>query len=443
MIGGFRQASFASTILLFSVYEAKAEDWMDKIEISGTVETEWSISTDGPNTQKLEVVVQPEIRTQFTDDTSLTAILRLRGDVEDNLEPGNRDQNTSSAFSSRLLVGDYADIELREFFIDTYVNEASIRFGKQQVVWGQADGLKVLDVINPQSYREFILDDFDDSRIPLWSLNAEIPVGDDSAVQFLWVPDTTYHDLPETDADFAFSSSRVMPRVPAGYTVSINEEDRPTNILEDSDLGMRFSAFMNGWDLTFNYLYHYNDTPVLYREITGFNITVNPEYERTHLIGGTLSKAFGDFILRSEVGYSTNTFHVTHDAADADGIKEAGEAAYVVGLDYSGFEDTFLSAQFFQSVLTKDFENVTRDQIENTVTFLAERTFANETWKVESLFLHSINDGDGLIRPKVSYELASNVNVWAGADIFYGKSDGLYGQFKDQDRINVGFDWGF
>ena len=33
-------------------------------------------------------------------------------------------------------------------------------FGKQQVVWGKADVLKVLDVVNPPSFRELILEDF-------------------------------------------------------------------------------------------------------------------------------------------------------------------------------------------------------------------------------------------------------------------------------------------
>ncbi len=33
-------------------------------------------------------------------------------------------------------------------------------FGKQQVVWDKADVLKVLDVVNPQSFRELILEDF-------------------------------------------------------------------------------------------------------------------------------------------------------------------------------------------------------------------------------------------------------------------------------------------
>jgi len=323
------------------------------------------------------------------------------------------------------------------------VGDSSLRLGKQQVVWGQADGLKVLDVVNPQSYREFILDDFDDSRIPLWMLNAEITIDDDSSLQLLWMPDTTYNDLPENDATYAFTSPLLVPQAASGFNVSLKEVDKPTNLVTDSDFGARYSTFYKGWDITLNYLYHYNDNPVLYRQIAGSTVTISPKYERTHLFGGTLSNAFDDFILRTELGYSTNSYFVSHDASDLDGIEEVGELSYVIGLDYSGITDTFLSAQIFQSIITEDLANVTRDQVENTVTFLAERTFANESWKIETLFLHSLNDNDGLVRPKISHELTSDIDIWASADVFYGTSTGLYGQYGKNDRISIGFEWGF
>jgi len=56
-------------------------------------------------------------------------------------------------------IGDYDSNEsytqrdlLREAYIDTETNGISIRAGKQQVVWGTADGMKLLDAINPTDY---------------------------------------------------------------------------------------------------------------------------------------------------------------------------------------------------------------------------------------------------------------------------------------------------
>ena len=62
---------------------------------------------------------------------------------------------------------------LREAYIDTNVNDWALRLGKQQVVWGTADGMKLLDNINPTDFTEMAQDQMADSRIPVWMLNAE------------------------------------------------------------------------------------------------------------------------------------------------------------------------------------------------------------------------------------------------------------------------------
>lgn len=428
---------------VFFSFDAEAKDWLSEVEVSGTIESEWAVTHDDGKSQKFETIVQPEFNYDFVGGASFTALFRLRGDTQYNLESSERDDESRSPFSRRAFLGELIDGELREFYVDMFLGNAALRVGKQQIVWGQADGLKVLDVVNPQSFREFILDEFDDSRIPLWTLNANIPLGEVSQLQLLWIPDKTYHDFPEQGTSYAFTSSRLIPQVPDGYNVVINEANRPAEFIHDSDTAVRFSTFFGGWDITLNYLYHFDDTPVYYRSIEADTITIDPLFERTHLIGGTLSNAFGNFTLRSEVGFATDSYFVTQNTNDEDGIEEFGELSYVVGLDYHGLTNTFLSAQFFRSVLTDNVEGVTREDAESSLTFLVERTFFNETWKAETLFIHSINDSDGIVRPKINFEYASNVNIWVGADIFYGSSDGLYGQFKDESRVYFGLDWGF
>jgi hypothetical protein len=81
---------------------------------------------------------------------------------------------------------DYSQYDwLRELYVDTRFGDWSARIGKQQVVWGTADGIKLLDVINPTDYREFVQSTMEDSRIPIWMLNLERNVGDSSNIQFI------------------------------------------------------------------------------------------------------------------------------------------------------------------------------------------------------------------------------------------------------------------
>ena len=72
---------------------------------------------------------------------------------------------------------------LREAYVDAEVNDWSIRAGKQQVVWGTADGMKLLDTINPTDYSEMAQNQMEDSRIPVWMLNAETQTDDGKSYQ--------------------------------------------------------------------------------------------------------------------------------------------------------------------------------------------------------------------------------------------------------------------
>jgi len=74
---------------------------------------------------------------------------------------------------------------LREAYIDTSYGDWAIRAGKQQVVWGTADGAKFLDVINPTDYSEMAQNQMEDSRIPVWMLNSEKNLDDGGQLQFI------------------------------------------------------------------------------------------------------------------------------------------------------------------------------------------------------------------------------------------------------------------
>lgn len=79
---------------------------------------------------------------------------------------------------------------LRELYVDYPLElgedrTIDMRIGKQQVVWGTADGIKLLDIINPTDYREFNQNTFEDSRIPVWMFNAETALGENGNVQLI------------------------------------------------------------------------------------------------------------------------------------------------------------------------------------------------------------------------------------------------------------------
>ncbi len=134
---------------------------------------------------------------------------------------------------------------------------------------------------------------------------------------------------------------------------------------------------------------------------------------------------------------------MTTAPTDVDGVIHTGELAYVLGLDFQGWTDWFISTQVFQSLVTDSAPGLARDQVNTTATLLVQRDFLNESIQAEALLIQNLNQDDGLLQASLAYEWSTNIRLKLGADIFYGNSNGLFGQFKQKDRISMGVEVGF
>ncbi len=172
-------------------------------------------------------------------------------------------------------------------------------------------------------------------------------------------------------------------------------------------------------------------------------MTATSEYKRTHVIGTTFSNALDDWVLRGEIAWFSNRHFVTGSPLDQNGLISSPELLYVLGMDWSAPYDIFASVQYFQSWIIDAHRNVNSDPLEHTLTLFLNREFFNDTLSAELLILGNINDGDGMIRPKIQYDYNDNLQLWLGADLFYGDGNGLFGQFKRNDRVVLGAEFAF
>ncbi len=413
---------------------------------SMTATSQWMVNTQNSDSQSLSLTLVPEMNVEFENDWKLKSSMRFRAEAIDGLQINDIDRDGYSDFSTPAQLNDGLELELRELYLQGTIGDTFLTLGKQQIVWGKADGLKVLDIVNPQSFREFILDDFDSSRIPLWTTNIERTVADWD-LQFIWIPDQTYHALPKQNASYALTSPELVPIAPEGVKVNLEKARKPNNILLDSDVGLRAATFWNGWDITFNYLYQYNNLAVLRQNLSLASgkpvVTITPEYERTHVFGGTFSNAYADWVVRGEVGYFTDHYFIAKNSLQNQGVVKSPELHYVLGLDWNAPWDILVSGQLIQSWVIKDADKTTRDKVDTTLTGLIRRNFKYDTLIAEVLVIANTNNGDGIIRPKISYEWLDNVKTWLDMDIFYGDSKGVFGQYGDNDRVVVGIEISF
>lgn len=358
-------------------------------------------------------------------------------------------------------------LRLRELYWQTYTDSSYLgssflgssfwRIGKQQVVWGEADGLKLLDVINPQDFREFILDDFDDSRIPLWMLNSQINTSDSGMLQLLLIPDSSTHELAQDDSLYQFTSPVMVPSISQKNVSALGINKivvQSQSKAKSGDAGLRYSDFISlqdsSWDITLNYLHHYIDTPVVSTSIKNDQLIIDFQYEPSHLVGGSASTVLGDVSIRSEIAYETDRYQRAEDFLTELNISiptivKGNVISSVIGIDYQGLSDHFISAQWYRQtlLLTKnELQKAISDRDEDRLTLLWETKCFNDTLTIRWQHIHGLNHGDGIVRPKVTYNWQSNIDVYLGADYFYGKTEDFFGQFNKTDRIVAGFSIG-
>ncbi|NMH89839.1 DUF1302 family protein [Flavivirga algicola] len=394
--------------------------------------------------QKSEIILKPEFSYRLNRNSKFVLKSQLYTELNDNLERGFSEDDMASDFSKRLFIGDRTNLELREFFFYTnFKNKLRLTIGKQQIVWGETDGLKLLDVVNPQNFREFILDDFEDSRIPLWSIKAEFDIKNIN-VQFVWIPDNTYHITQDFDAPFFTKNLFQSP--PEGIPVVINETEKPQHFLNDSDIGFKLNTFTKGWDLSLNYFYYYDDLPVFYNvlQITDTNnpyVTISPKFERQHLIGGTFNKVFGSSTFRGEIAYIFNQNFPSINPNATHGIESSNLFKSAIGIDYIKGEQ-IISVQLFNDLITDAISPYNRDLFETNMSLKISRDMMNDALNTEVLWVQNVNHGDGYVKPQISYWANTNTQLFLGSSFFYGNESNLFGQFKDRSRISFGIRWG-
>ena len=432
--------------LLFSGLQAqeKQKSFKDAFKASLVITSDFSYEFKKEGLQKSEIILKPEFTYRLNRKSKFVLKGQLYNELNDNLEAGVPSETTVSGMSKRLFIGDRTNLELRELYFYTNIkNKLRLTIGKQQIVWGETDGLKLLDVVNPQNFREFILDDFEDSRIPLWSLKLEFDINN-IGVQFVWIPDNTYHITQGSDAPFFTKNLFQSP--PEGISSHLNRVTKPSRFIVDSDIGIKLSTFTKGWDLSLNYFYYYDDLPVFYNklQLTETNnpiIVISPEFKRQHLIGGTFNKVFGSSTFRGELTYIFNQNFSSTSPNSNLGIETSNVFKSTIGVDYLKGEN-IISAQLFTNIISKNISPYNRDKFETNTSLKVYRELMNDYLTAETLWVHNANHGDGSIKPQVSYWMNTNTQLFLGSSIFYGNETKLFGQFKDRSRISLGMRWG-
>ena len=260
-----------------------------------------------------------ELQAEWSPNDNITVIgdIWLRGDRFYDLDNGKfrapafpNFTSPQSAFLDRFDMSTSSDgslvlpdafgasgkeLELLDDFDDEMIRELSIRFtndegsfsvklGKFQRGWGQADGLRLLDILNAQDLRQrTLLADTDEIRIPAWTVAVTAELSNNLSLELIYIPEVRHSEFvinnptpnsKKSGGGFGFPFPRLiegqsgfgMPLLGARTTNrEVKEWDN-----EEIAARLKFDAF--GGEATLNVFYGYQDLPVV--ELTGSTLHI-------------------------------------------------------------------------------------------------------------------------------------------------------------------------
>lgn len=321
------------------------------------------------------------------------------------------------------------NIQLRENYLDYSTGNWDFRLGRQHVVWGEMVGLFFADVVSARDLREFILPEFDQMRTPQWATRAEY-FAEDFHAELLLIPVATYDNIGKPGSEFYPHQP-----VPTGFNARYLPEKRPDRNANNMNYGLRMSTLKNGWDVSGFYYQSTDISPTFYRKLEGpTSFTYQAQHDRIHQLGGTLSKDFGNAVLKAETVYTRGRSFTSLDFSDNDGVISQNTFDWAAGLDFTLPAENRLNVQVFQRKFLGYDPNIIPDRHENGYSILLNSKFITN-WEAQALFISSMNRSDWLFRPKVTWNFERNWRWVFGADVFKGPPLGMFGRYDQQDRL--------
>ncbi len=406
----------------------------ERIEGVAFIKNETAFRLHSPHQfSKVQNWLEADIDIELADWATLTTIGRVLMDPANHLEDNIHDFDAGPI--DRWTSGDFFQAELRELYLEVVYKDFDFRFGRQQVVWGESLGLRILDVINPQDFREFILDDFIDARIPLWGTRLDYTF-EDWVFEGVWFLDFEENRVADPGSEWQFRNVvlpalAIQPPFPPFPSVRVAKTKEPRDgRLSDSEVGFRVTRFLRNMDLSLNYFYAWSDFPVAFRRTLGGNqFLIEPRHTRFHLLGGTFNYAFDVFVIRGEGGVTLGQHFVSTDPNEPDGIRQREYLSYVLGLDWTVNDNLMANFQFFQNVIFNKSKDIPDKAINNIVSVFLRADFINETLFPQLIALYGINLGELLIRPQIEYQINDFLSVTFGLDFLIGPRSGFFGQY--------------
>lgn len=312
-------------------------------------------------------------------------------------------------YPARVLDEYEDELELGELFVQGRLSERlDLKLGRQIVVWGKSDNLRITDVLNPLDQRAPGLVDIEDLRLPVSMVKLDY-YWDRWNLSLMAIPEWRGPKLPPAGAEFnPFPDARPP-------------EDAP----EGAEFALAANGRFSGWDLSLYAARLYDDNA---------HVTDGTRrHARLRMAGAALNIAEGNWLYKAEVAYLSGLRFGGLLESEAD------RTDLLLGLEYAGFDNASLSLEAADRHLHGyDSALAASGQPEDLwqIALRYQADLLHDRLHLTALETRSGEDLDGgFTRLSAGYDLRDGLSVTGGAVVYHHGALPPFDGINNNDRL--------
>ncbi len=362
---------------------------------------------------------------------------RLRGEIRGM--KGNSSFFTSINANFNYLLPDRTSLELREAYLEYAGANWDLRAGRQIIIWGVSDGIRITDIIAPMDFTEFLARDYDDIRMPVDAMKLRF-FNNNVKLELVFIPVFQSFIYP-TDPQNPWN---IFPDSEDGPEVIITPARAPESTLANSEFGGRFSFFLSGIDMSLVSLYTWNKLPVF---STSFSSEMDttfliPEHHRMFMTGLDLSTTLGSLVLRGEGAYFTGEYYPTELNGSSNHLIGRNVIRSLLGLDWYPGNEWTLTGQLSHTHIIKYCSEMSCERNNVLATLGISKKLLRSTLSISAFGYMDLTTKGFFNRTSIDYSLSDPIHLCAGVDLF-GGDGGMFGIYKDNSEIWIKVKYSF
>lgn len=351
---------------------------------------------------------------------------RFRGELKVQKEAASLFTSLNATYNA--LLTDRSGIALREAYL-AYENAfLDLRAGRQIVVWGVADALRLNDYVSPVDYSEFLAQDYDDIRMPVNAIRAKFMWGS-FATELLWIPIPEVCDLP---TDRRNPWTMVPQDSPLPLTADLSS-DRPAKRIANSEYGCRLSATLPGGDVALYALRTWNKMPAIETLPCedGLSLLLMGRYRRMTMFGVDCAIPIGQVVLRGE---GTAYLHEAQSARLGYHVTNRNTISGLLGVDWYPGADWTLSVQYCHRYVAGDMQGIQGYRNSGLATLRLAKQLLGNTLSLSTFAYVDVSNGALFNRFAAIYAVTDQIGVTLGYDYFYADK-GMFALYKHNSQV--------